>query len=106
MSSGDVPIERDALLGPVDLKPALEFVKRSERQVDAQILGQQQALTLPIFAEIGETGLQAGVDMRKLHGLSVDANHAAARSQADEAFHQFRPPGADQAGKAEDLALP
>ena len=34
----DRPVERDALLRPVDLKPAPEFVQRGERQVDAQIL--------------------------------------------------------------------
>ena len=94
------------LLRPVDLKPATEFVQRSERQVDAQILCQQQALALSILAQIGDTGLQAGVDMRKVHRFAVDADDAAAGPQADETFHQFRPPGADEAGKAENLALP
>ena len=99
-------MERDALLRAVDLKPAPEFVQRGERQVDAQILGEQKALALSILAEIGDPGLQAGVDMRKQRRLAVDANDTAARPQPDKAFHQFRPPGADKAGKAEYLALP
>jgi hypothetical protein len=44
--------------------------------------------------------------MRKQRRLAVDANDTAARPQPDKAFHQFRPPGADMAGKAEYLALP
>jgi hypothetical protein len=44
--------------------------------------------------------------MRKLPRLAVDANGTAAGPQADKAFHQFRSPGADKAGKAEYLALP
>lgn len=44
--------------------------------------------------------------MRKLPRLAVDANGTAAEPQADKAFHQFRSPGADKAGKAEYLTLP
>ena len=44
--------------------------------------------------------------MRKLHRFAVDADDAAAGPQADETFHQFGPPGADEAGETEYFALP
>jgi hypothetical protein len=60
-------VERLCFPLAIDLQATDELAERGERQVDGQVLGQEQALALTVLGQIGDARLEARMHVGKLN---------------------------------------
>lgn len=98
-------VQRRRFPAGIDLEEATEFLQRSKREIDTQILGEQQSLALAVFAQINDPGLQAVFGLGEMHRFTEMADRAPPGPQAKHALHKLGPARADKTGKTEDFAF-
>src|SRR6266478_10115650 len=95
------------LLDIIDDAADRNTVEIGQRDVLADIVGEQEAELLAVLGDIGKTGVDGAADGREVdfaavqHGATSDL---AAPGTAEQARGEFGTPGAHQPGDADDLA--
>src|SRR6266404_6126373 len=95
------------LLDIIDDAADRNTVEIGQRDVLADIVGEQEAELLAVLGDIGKTGVDGAADGREVDFAAVQygaAGDLAAPGTAEQAHGEFGTPGAHQACDADDLA--
>lgn len=106
MSKSRTAASSAAVSRPVSIwNRRLNFFQRRKREIDPQILGEQQPLPLTVFAEVNDAGPEAVLRLGEVHRPAKVTHRPTPGPQAQHTLHQLRPARPHQPGKTEDFAF-